>query len=168
MNPFFTSIFSFMDELRGQQGESISMIADLAEGQSIAGTGSDGVGETNDGGISSALPVYRKIDINGSTLNELCTLASEGSQNKLGNSVFISFDVALAGEHIFNATTASGAMLADVDFVIYKAGVVIATAEGTEAGQEQLNMALEEGRYTMSLYGYELTKDTCFELSITR
>ena len=168
MNPFFTSIFSFMDELRGQQGESISMIADLAEGQSIAGTGSDGVGETNDGGISSALPVYRKIDINGPTLNELCTLASEGSQNKLGNSVFISFDVALAGEHLFNATTASGAMLADVDFVIYKSGVVIATAEGTEAGQEKLNLALEEGRYAMSLYGYELSEDTCFDLSITR
>ena len=163
-----TSIFTFIDGLRRQQGNSIPMIADLVEGQSIAGPGPDGAGETNDGGISSALPVYRKIDINGATLGELCTLASEGSQNKLGNSVFISFDVALAGEHIFNATTASGAMLADVDFVIYKAGVVIATAEGTEAGQEQLNMALEEGRYTMSLYGYELTEDTCFELSITR
>ena len=167
-NPFFASIFSFIDELRRQQGESISIIADLLGGQSIAGTGSDGAGETNDGGISSALPVYRKIDINGPALGELCTIASEGSQNKLGNSVFISFDVGLAGEHLLKATTASGDMLADVDFVIYKAGIVIATAEGTEAGQEQLNVALEEGRYAMSLYGYELSEDTCFELSITR
>jgi len=95
-------------------------------------------------------------------------VAGVGAQNKLGNSVFISFDVELAGEHAFNATSVSGALLADVDFIIYKSGVVIATAEGTQAGQEQLNLELDEGRYAMALYGYEISEDTCFDLSITR
>ena len=167
-NPFFASIFTFIDELRDQQNEAISNITGLVEGQSITGTGSDGAGETNDGGIPSALPVYRDIDVNGAKLDKLCTVAGVGAQNKLGNSVFISFDVELAGEHAFNATSVSGALLADVDFIIYKSGVVIATAEGTQAGQEQLNLELDEGRYAMALYGYEISEDTCFELSITR
>ena len=167
-NPFFSSIFTFIDELTDQQNEAISNITGLVEGQSITGTGSDGAGETNDGGIPSALPVYRYIDVNGAKLDKLCTVAGVGAQNKLGNSVFISFDVELAGEHAFNATSVSGALLADVDFIIYKSGVVIATAEGTQAGQEQLNLELDEGRYAMALYGYEISEDTCFDLSITR
>lgn len=172
--PWLTSIFSFVEELKIQQPNS--GIDALLTAQGIDGVGGDGAGESHDGGIASVLPVYRRATVNGASLSGLCAATEAGSRNKLGNLVFVSFQVLNAGAHNFVVTQIpddTAATNADIDFYIYRRGVVVAHARSAAAGEERATTTLAVDDYVMAIYAYEdddnpLTADTCFDLQISR
>ena len=172
--PWLTSIFSFVEELKTQQPNS--GIDALLTAQGIDGVGGDGAGESHDGGIASVLPVYRRATVNGASLSGLCAAIEAGSRNKLGNLVFVSFQVLRAGAHNFVVTQIpdeTAATNADIDFYIYRRGVVVAHARSPSAGEERATTTLAVDDYVMAIYAYEdddnpLTAGTCFDLQISR
>ena len=174
---WFTSIYSFSTELKNQQ--STSGVDALLSGQNITGFGADGVSETNSGGISSVLPVYRQAVVNGTALTDLCAVIEAGSYNKLGNYVFVAFEVLNAGAHTFVVTQtgtegdAAPVPGADIDFYIYQRGAVKVHSISAAAGLEQSTNMLVADNYVMVVYPFEdddnpLTSDTCFDLQISR
>ena len=172
--PWLTSIFSFVEEFKTQQPNS--GIEALLAAQGIDGVGGDGAGETHNGGIASVLPVYRRATVNGASLSGLCAVIEAGSRNKLGNRVFVSFKVLSAGAHNFVVTQIpdeTAATSADIDFYIYRRGVVVAHALSAAAGEERATENLAVDDYVMAIYAFEndenlLTADTCFDLQISR
>lgn len=172
--PWLTSIFSFVEEFKTQQPNS--GIDALLTAQGIDGVGGDGAGESHDGGIASVLPVYRRATVNGASLSGLCAVIEAGSRNKLGNLVFVSFQVLSAGVHNFVVTQIpdeTAATNADIDFYIYRRGVVVAHARSLSIGEERATTTLAADDYVMAIYAYEdddnpLTADTCFDLQISR
>jgi hypothetical protein len=171
--PWLTSIFSFVEEFKIQQPNS--GVEALLAAQGIDGVGGAGAGETHDGGIASVLPVYRRATVNGASLSGLCAVIEAGSRNKLGNLVFVSFEVLSAGAHNFVVTQIpdeTAATNADIDFYIYRRGVVVAHARSAAAGEERATENLAVDDYVMAIYAFEnddnpLTADTCFDLQIS-
>ena len=171
--PWLTSIFSFVEEFKTQQPNS--GVDALLTAQGIDGVGGDGAGESHDGGIASVLPVYRRATVNGASLSGLCAVIEAGSRNKLGNLVFVSFQVLSAGAHNFVVTQIpdeTADTSADIDFYIYRRGVVVAHARSAAAGEERATEILAMDDYVMAIYAYDddnpLTADTCFDLQISR
>jgi len=63
--PELTSIFAITEALIAQPEIDAAAIAPLLTAQSITSTQSDASGETNNGGIATALPVYKAITLGG-------------------------------------------------------------------------------------------------------
>jgi len=170
--PWMTSIFSFVEELNTQQTNS--GIDALLTAQGIDGVGGDGAGETHDGGIASVLPVYHRATVNGAALTGLCGGSEAGTYNKLGNRVFVGFEVLNQGDHDFVVTQIpdeNQQTNADIDFYIFRQGVLVAFGESYASGEERLTDELAEiGDYMMDIYLYEDGEhpQTCFDLQISR
>ena len=101
-NDYLISIFPFANILKNQQPENIdNAINNLLNYHQIYGSGDNGFGETNNGGINSTLPVYKEISANSSPV-EVCYNNNTGNLNKLGNRDFILFEVQSAGIYQIN------------------------------------------------------------------
>ncbi len=170
--PWLTSIFSFVEEFKTQQPNS--GIDALLTAQGIDGVGGDGAGESHDGGIASVLPVYHRATVDGAALTDLCVDTDAGSFNKLGNAIFVVFEVDSAGAHSFVATQIpdeNQQTIEDIDFDIFRQGVPVAFGESDASGEERLTAELADlGDYMMDIYLYEDGEhpQTCFDLQISR
>ena len=123
---YMISIFSFIKYLKDQQTtENASKIDSLLNEQLIYGNGSDGYGETNNGGIPFVLPLYKQIFANGAS-EQVCYNNVAGALNKLGNRIFLLFDVPNAGTYniVLTPEGAASANL-DADLEIHKQGLTI-------------------------------------------
>ena len=169
---YYTTIFSFLDVLKAQQPASSAAIDSLSAAQTINGTGPDGVGETNDGGASNALPIYNAISVNGGPVS-ICSTDDTGRSNKLGNREYLRVDIATAGEHTFIMTRTSGATSTDPDFSITQGVSVLGYAATEVSNSETLAVNLVAGIYLIDAYDYNnvgtmtTQADSCFNFTIT-
>jgi hypothetical protein len=170
---YFTSIFSFVDRLKTLQPDSVAQIDALLSAQTINGAGPDGAGETNDGGIASALPVYNTALVGGSAM-QLCSTNEAGSYNKLANRAYVDFDISSTGSYNFSATDTSALPVSDPDFIVYKQNSYIAIAESSAVGTEVTSINFTStGKYRLELYDWNNVDDndsagsTCFDFQIT-
>lgn len=172
--PVFTTIFSFVNQLKTQSGLSASDIDALLTAQTINGTGPKGVGETNSGAISNALPVYRTVLTDGVPI-EVCSRNDAGAYNKLGNRNFVTFNVATTGSHILNMTRTSGATGRDPDFNTFIRGGLVDRADSGVVDAETATLNLVAGDYVVDAYDFNninsndtsLSGDACFNFSVT-
>ena len=171
--PYFTSIYPFIDRLKSQQPSSANAIDSLLNAQQIDGSGDNGLNEYNDGGISSSLPVYKTATIGGDTI-QVCSVNDAGTPNKLGNTVFVTFEVTASGSHTFTVTATGGATQSDPNFNLFRAGNYIARAEKQNTGEETLTINLTDtGIYQMAIYDWNNIGDDgipgeyCFDLQIS-
>ena len=178
--PVFTSIFSFLAELRSQQSASASDIDSLATARGINSTAQDGAGETNRGSTVltlpeySAVPVYKDLAVNGTAV-EVCSVDVNGEFNKLGNRAFLKF-TATAGSHTLTMTRSRGAASRDPDFFVYKNGTLVARAESEPAESEATTVNLTAGEHVIEAYDFfntglsqnATTADACYNFTITR
>jgi hypothetical protein len=120
------SIFSFTKHLKDQQSPTNNLKIDsLVNAQQIYGSGTNGSGETNNGGIASTLPLYPQIFANGAS-KQVCYDNDAGALNKLGNRTFLLFDVPSAGIYNIGMSPAEQASTSlDADLAIHKQGVTI-------------------------------------------
>ncbi|MBL4855260.1 MAG: hypothetical protein JKY25_13615 [Robiginitomaculum sp.] len=169
----FISIFAFMNELRIQQPGSVANMDALLTGQMINGTGPNGAGETNNGGIASALPVYKILPLNGAAV-EVCSLNDAGEFNRLGNRALVQLDLATAGTYTITMTRTSGDTGRDPDFLIWRNGSLVARAESSLAETETFTGTLSAGTHVLDAYDFHNLNsittnagDSCFDIVAT-
>ncbi len=167
--PLFTSVYSFIDELKSQQSSKFSEIDDLVRNQNIFGFGSLGEYETNDGGIPSVLPIYRTAEVNDGGASGFCSVVDAGFFNKLGNTIFVTFEVFEVGLYQISVTQQGQTNFAvDVDFLIVGSGLPKRKAESAVLGSEELSINLNVGLYGVAIYVYDGRRDVCFDFKINK
>ena len=160
-----TSIFSIATYLKAVSPSNASAIDTLLASQNIIAADEYGSTETNNGGDARNLPVYKTITIGGSSV-ELCSFATNGSYNKLGNRQFIRFEITSAGSYTF---TANGQVGGDNPAIyVRKQGAYVFGS--STAGNESTTQNLAVGKYILE--AYEVTnisgsRTTCMDVSIS-
>ena len=166
-SPFFTTLFTFMSVLRDQNPGSVPGINALLNNQNISGTGPDGAGETNGGGIASVLPVYKEAIINGPAVT-VCsgdvTGASNASSdfNNLDTRDFVTFTRTSLAPVTLTAQRISGDTDVDPDFIIFRNGVGIAQARSAPAQSDTVTTSLGNftGRFAVDFFDFDNLDET--------
>lgn len=172
-NDYFTGIFPFANILKNQQPENIdNEINNLLNYHQIYGSGDDGFGEINNGGISSTLPVYKEISANSSPI-EVCYSNNAGVLNKLGNRNFILFEVTNAGIYQINLSPKSIlSATTDADLSIHKSGTTMGQDYSPQNnGTAYLNIYLTSGKHIIETGVWDPSQTLgfgsyCFELEV--
>jgi hypothetical protein len=131
-----TSIYSFNASL---PSSASAAMATLMAGQGITGTGAFGVGETQDAGVLTTLPLYRSIAV-GASPTTVCLSGANGTYNKAGNWLAFRFTPPAAG--IRTITVSSTRVGADPDFLVYQNGTRLITALSPPAAAEVASAAM--------------------------
>ena len=168
------SIFSFTKHLKDQQSPTNNLKIDsLVNAQQIYGSGTNGSGETNNGGIASTLPLYPQIFANGAS-KQVCYDNDAGALNKLGNRTFLLFDVPSAGVYNIGMTPAELASASlDADLAIHKQGVTIGRDYSLDFdGSANLYIYLATGKHIIESGVWDPDQlipqgNYCFNIAIT-
>ncbi len=171
--PALTSIFSFLEALRVAAPTQAAGINQLRTGENIFGTDAFGAGETNAGGNSGHLPVYRPIALNGG-LTPVCVSAANGVE-KLGFSKFFRLDLASPSLVTINVAPSvdpavpSGVPALDADVYLYLAGAVIGAGESDGPSETISQVELAAGTYVIEVLDFAATGNTprCMSVSVT-
>lgn len=144
-----------------------STVTTIFDSQKINLTTNDafGTGETNNGGIADALPVYRQYQTLGTTLGgqSLCVTDAAGRPNKLGNYAYVRVTLPTAGPRTI---TLQGGV--DPDFQIFNATfrAVADSFDPLAPGSETLPVNLAAGSYVIAVTDFQLTGRQCLSLTI--
>ena len=176
-----TSVFPFVDYLKGRVDAPVSAINALVTSQSIHVADEWASTETNDGSVPQALPIYTQLTLNGGS-QPVCGTTLAGTYNKIGNRLFLRFSISAARSVTVRATytmagsTAPFSPVADPDIVLYKNGF-LDIAESTMNSEETLTRTLDAGEYVIEVYEWshidpaysdaERRGTTCFNMSVT-
>lgn len=176
-----SSVFPFVDYLKGRAGAPVSAINTLVTAQSIHVADAWASTETNDGLVPQALPIYTQLALNGGS-KSVCGTTAAGTYNKIGNRLFLRFSMAAArpvtirAQYTATGSTAPFTPAPDPDFVLYKNGF-LDIAESTTNGDETLTRTLDAGEYVIEVYEWshidpsysaaERRGITCFNMSVT-
>jgi hypothetical protein len=181
--PALTSVFPFVNYLKGRAGAPVAAIDALVTSQSIYVTDDWGTGETNSGSVPQALPIYTQLTLNGGS-KPVCGTTLAGTYNKIGNRLFLRFSIAAAQSVTVRALYAAAGSTPpgpstvdpDPDIVLYKNGF-LDIAETTTNGDETLTRTLDAGEYVIEVYEWshidpsysapQRRGNTCFNVSVT-
>lgn len=170
----FTTIFSFAHFMRGAQGSSSAAVNSLMTGQGIDGTGTNGAGETHNGGLASNLPVFKSVTVGGSPV-EICSVDNNGSYNKLGNRAYVTVELPTTARYTFNMSVANNESGRDAEFSIYRQGEFVGRAASGTSGTEIAAANLDAGTYVIDAYdanntggGNGTEGDACYNFSVTQ
>ncbi|MCE3252586.1 MAG: hypothetical protein K0Q67_1606 [Cellvibrio sp.] len=145
------SIYVFADELRKLIPGQITSFNNLLLEQNIEPTNAFGDGESNSGGYTGSLPIYKKLPPNNTPVN-VCSTNRFGAYNKLAVAQFMVLDIAAVGTYRFSVQEAGDdSGNSDPDIYLYHYGELLAYAEGTAVGQESLTQTLPVGTYVLEL-----------------
>lgn len=165
-----TTLYPFLRALRAAQTSQLAPIDALTMSQSMVPASDDfAVSETNDGGDSRNLPVFQNIAL-GQTAR-VCSIATNGTYNRLGNRKFLRLD--LPAPTTVTIRALNGPAGSDPDLSLFSAGVLRGTANGTTSGSETLTVSgLAAGTHIIEAFEYSNTQDsprgeTCFDLQIS-
>lgn len=168
----FTTIFSFVDQIRTEAPGNDAALDALFTAQSINGTGFEGVGETNNGAVPTALPVYHSLVPDGTEI-EVCSVNDAGDFNHLGNRSYVRFDITAAGSYAFRAVRSSGPTNRDPDLNVFRGPIFVARLDSGVADSETANATLEVGEHVLEIFDFlnidpntADDADVCFDLSI--
>lgn len=174
----FTSIFSFIADIKQQNPSFNSQINALLSAQNIS-TNSDDYGnnESNNAGLAGLLPLYRDVQIDAPATQyclqtNFADLESEGASNKLGMHRYLRFEVDSSGTHRIRVTPVSSNM--DPDFVLFRNALELSTYQSATRGvTEQAQRSLSSGEYLLDVYHYQfaaqpLPNSYCFNVSVER
>jgi hypothetical protein len=172
-NEAFTSIFLFYAQLKNQFPEHIPLFSSLMQEQNIWGTDEYASDESNSGGLSVSLPVYKTLNPNGTTVN-VCSAADYGKNNKLGNSQFLKLNITRSDNYNIRVNKSGGADVASKpEFILYQKGRAIDYKENTSNGAATSNVNISRGNFVLEVYDLnnhdsDNTDDnmTCFNVRI--
>ncbi len=148
----FASIFLFQSQLKNQLPNHAPLFLSLMQEQNIFGTDEYANNESNNGGLSISLPVYKALTVNGAAIN-VCSAADYGKYNKLGNSQFIRLNIAQSGIYNVRVNKSGGAnVISKPEFVLYENGRAIAYVENTVNDNVSGNLNISRGNYVLEVY----------------
>jgi hypothetical protein len=176
--PALTSIYPFVAALKARAGAPVAGINALLDSQDIAANDVWAAGESNDGGVPEALPVYTSISLGGA--QQVCGVTTAGTFNKLGNSLFLRFTLGSARSVTIQAQyTATGSLAPftpapDPGLVLYRSGLFDFSDSTNPNGTETLTRSLEAGEYVIEVYEYSHVEPaaslrrgkTCFNVTV--
>lgn len=170
---YFSTIFTFLDQYRTNNAADVAAVNTLATAQTISGSDAAGTGETNNGSIASALPVYKTVLVDGGPV-EVCSVTVAGEYNKLGNRAYLVFDVTSPGTHTLTMTRKSGASTRNPDFTVHRAGTLVGNAFSGTVNSETSSINLTTaGQHVIDAYDDRNNStanngDACYDFEITR
>jgi hypothetical protein len=171
----FTSVFSFLDALRNVVPGATAGINQLRNGEQISGTDEFGNGEMNNGGDARNLPVYRPITLN-SAQQSVCTRATNGEVNKLGNNKFFRLDLASTAlvtirlVAAVDPNTPGSAAAVDPDVYVHRRGEIVARGVSQGPTETISQTSLSAGTYIIEVLDFELASGDpprCMTVNVT-
>ena len=148
----FTTIFLFLDEYNSNNAGDVAAVNALSAAQSINGTGAAGIGETNNGTESTSLPVYKIASVGGNAV-EICSVTTNGTGNKLGNRIYVAFNITSPGLHTLRVQRISGSTNTDPDFRVFRNGTLLGIADSGTVNVETASVNLTSaGQHICLLY----------------
>lgn len=180
-NVNFTTIFQLVDRVRNEANVNAAALDALLASEDINSNDPRGVGETNTGGIATALPLYKVATVGGGAVN-VCSTAVNGDTNRLGVREFITLTLATTSTITMTATETSGpATTTDPDFFIWENGLLFSSdsrgqdrrAVSGADGVETWTGTLNAGTYAIDIYdcnnaecGAAAAGDSCFDFTV--
>ena len=162
-----TSIFSFVDALRGKVDPSqVSGIDALLTGESISVANAFGDGEMNGGGSTTSLPIYEDVSSNQPPLL-VCGSAADTSRNKLGYRRFLRLNVPAAATltiTVIGATDPGNPVsvaASDPDIFVHRRGALVHVGEtttNTPGSSEVIDQKpFDAGLHVIEVFDYAFT-----------
>ncbi len=151
-NAAMISIYTFTDALRSVLPGQVVNFDSLLLEQNIVSTNAFGEGESNSGGYSGSLPVYKILATDNSPVT-VCSTNRFGAYNKLSVSQFLRLDISSPGIYRITVSEAgSNSGDSDPDIYLHGNGNLIDFAEGTVIDQEDLTTdTLSVGIYVLEI-----------------
>lgn len=146
-----SSIFAFDTALKSEGTLPAASLDALLTAQNIIGRGSDGAGETNDGGIPTVLPVYQTLTVGGAAVL-VCSVDDAGEYNKLGNRAFLKMNVPAQSSVTITADAVDAAGTSDPDINIYERDTRIATSLSSVNNLETSTRNYAAGDYIIVVF----------------
>ena len=163
----FTTIFLFLDEYNSNNAGDVAAVNELSAAQSINGTGAAGIGETNNGTESTSLPVYKIASVGGNAV-EICSVTTNGTGNKLGNRIYVAFNITSPGLHTLRVQRTSGSANTDPDFRVFRNGTLLGIADSGTVNVETGNVNFTNtGQHIIDAYDFN-EGNACYDFTITR
>lgn len=174
-SPFLTTLHLFSAELRNHVNDDTDLLT--AAGLQDFITNEQATGETNNGGDTNNLPIYKSLSVNGTAV-QICSTKTNGEGNKLGNSQFLRVNISAAGNYTVTATRVSGLNSADPDIYVYDEGVAALIGESNSVNVESVSGNLTPNTYVIEVNEWSNVDfmfagitgtggDVCFDIQIT-
>ena len=170
-SPDATTIFLFIDALRNTTAVDDAALTALVANQQITGTGTQGIGETNNGGIPTSLPVYKQVTVGGPAV-QVCSVDNAGEFNNLGVRDYVRFSIGSTQSVTLRMVRTSGPVGSDPDFTLFERGVARANGFSTVSDMESVNIQLGAGEYFVDTYEFSnldnggASNDYCFDFTV--
>ncbi len=162
----FTSIFSFINELKKANSSFTAKIDDIVASEDIAtiedSYGSNRVSNLEEG----SLPLYTKLTVD-KTIGNICSINYYGRYNKLGNHKYVHFSINKNDTYPIQVKQSNGSS-SDPEFMLFKTSPFenISTNESGEIGIEKASLALTSGDYLLDIYDSNNIDKACFSVSV--
>lgn len=170
----FTTIFLFAERLIARYPSHRNALEGLLEEQDINSVNQYANNETNSGGNSINLPVYKSVSIDGAATN-VCSTSEHTDFNKLGINQFLRLSITQSGNYAVSIQRSGGDFVtqSDPDFYIYFRGEEILAGESEENDLELQTVNLAAGNYIVEIVDYfNLNRSsnvtTCFNVVVAR
>jgi len=165
--PAFTSLFSFITELKKDNPDATSRIDEVVANENIA-TIEDSYGSNRISNLEEDdLPLYRELTLN-TTIKNVCTKNSNNQNyNKLSNHKYIRFTINENNTYPIQIKQSNGRD-SDPEFTLFKTSPFenFSTQESGVAGVEKVSLALTSGDYILDIYDANKRTKACFNVSV--
>ncbi len=164
------SIYVMFAGLAANNPASSAALTALMTGEQISGSGEWGAGETNTAAAAASadvLPMFYEPSwaqlgsgVGVVSSNNFPDAAPTYSYNRLGARRYVRINFPASGTYTISAT---GPPNSDIDFVLYRRGVVACTGFNPPAadGVEQSSCAVQAAEYTLEVYDCSNLGDAC-------
>lgn len=170
----FTTIFLFAERLIARYPSHRNALEGLLEEQDINSVNQYANDETNSGGNSINLPVYKSVSIDGAATN-VCNTSEHTDFNKLGINQFLRLSITQNGNYIVRIERSGGDFVtqSDPDFFIHSRGEIIHEGASSANDVELQTVDLDTGSYIVEITDYanvgrSSDVTTCFNVFIAR
>lgn len=164
-----TSIHPFSVAFNAAAPGSASALNSLLSGQSIVVPNDPFAdNETNNGGISLVIPMYKPAAVGGGATQACVTNQADpsGAGNKLGSYAYLRFTAPAQRNYVISLSVAGGTAGTDPDFVVYqgrRVGQGLSTVTGSESG----SVSLSQGEAVLVVNDFNnVSANTCFNVTI--
>jgi hypothetical protein len=149
-HPTFSTIFLFSEKLQMENPASFNAWSGLLTEQNISSADAYAQGETNAGGYSENLPVYKIVSISNPTTT-LCSSNRFGSFNHLSNYQFVRIDISQPGNYRIQVVNSPESSNTDPDVYLYQSGSLIKRGVSSQVNQEIIQQFLMNSTYVLTL-----------------
>ena len=159
----FTSIFSFISELKSKNSSDSNKIDAIVASEDIA-TITDIYGSDRNNNLQrGTLPLYEKISL-GESIN-LCTTNFYGSPNKINNHKYIRLSIPSNDIYTIRVAKTHGSV-ADFNFELFNTAPFKFNFLAEGEGDENRDISLSKGEYLLDIYNVQYSSRACFDVSI--